>query len=49
MSKTYRDQPRSKHSDETPQKAIDRLRKAEAREDIREALAASQEATNAGK
>jgi hypothetical protein len=35
-----------KHADTTPQKAIDRLRKAEAQEDIREALAAPQEATN---
>lgn len=47
MSKTYKEQPRSKHTDETPQKAIDRLRMAEAHEDIREALQTSQEATNA--
>ena len=45
MSKTYKEQPRSKHTDATPQKAIDRLRMEEAREDIREALAAPQEAT----
>lgn len=49
MSKTYKEQPRSKSADATPQKAIDRLRMAEAQEDIREALAAPQEATNAGK
>ncbi len=46
MSKTYREQPRSKRTDETPQAAIDCLRKAEAQDDIREALAAPQEATN---
>lgn len=45
MSKTHR-QPRCTHEDETPQAALERLRKAEAEEDIREALAASQEATN---
>lgn len=45
MSKTYREQPRSKRTDATPQAAIDRLRKAEAQEDIREALTAPQEAT----
>lgn len=44
MSKTWKEQTRSKRTDETPQKAIDRLRMAEAREDIREALAAPQEA-----
>jgi hypothetical protein len=47
MSKTYKEQPRSKSSDKTPQKAIDRLRMSEAQEDIREALAVSQEATSA--
>jgi hypothetical protein len=46
MSKTYKEQPRSKSSDKTPQKAIDRLRMSEAQEDIREALA-PQEATSA--
>ena len=42
MSKTWRDH--TQRTTETPQKAIDRLREAEAREDIREALAAPQEA-----
>ncbi len=51
MSKTYKEQPRSKRTDETPPyrcagKAIDRLHMEEAHEDIREALAAPQEATN---
>jgi hypothetical protein len=45
MSKTWK-QPRSKNTHETPQKAIDRICKSEAREEIREALTAPQEATN---
>jgi len=45
MSKTWRDYtPRSQRTTETPQKAVDRLRESEAREDIHEALAAPQEA-----
>ena len=46
MSKTYKEQPRSKLNEETPQKVIDRLRMSEAQEDIREALAAPQEASS---
>ena len=46
MSKTWKEQPRSKCTDETPQKAIDRLHMEEAHEDIGEALAAPQEAIN---
>lgn len=46
MSKSWKEQPRSNSTDATPQKAIDRLRMEEAQEDIREALAAPQEATN---
>lgn len=44
MSKTHKEQPRTKRTTTTPQKAIDRLRDHEAQEDIREALAAPQEA-----
>lgn len=45
MSKTYRTTaPRTQRIAETSQKAIDRLRDAEAQEAIREALAAPQEA-----
>ena len=44
MSKTWKEQPRSKRADETPQMAIDRLVMQEAEKDIREALAAPQEA-----
>ena len=47
MSKTWRQQQKAKHTDTTPQKVIDWLRNAEAKNDIREALAASQEAPNA--
>lgn len=50
MSKTWKEEHRkhrTKHTEPTPQKAIDRLRMAEARKDIREALLAPQEATNA--
>lgn len=47
MSKTWRQQQKAKSTAATPQKAIDRLRNAEAKEDIRLALTASQEATNA--
>jgi len=43
MSKTYKEQPHSKRTDKTPQRAIDRLRMEEAHEDIREALVAPQE------
>lgn len=50
MSKTWKEEHRkhrTKHMEPTPQKAIDRLRMAEARKDIREALQTSQEATHA--
>lgn len=51
MSKTWKEEHKQRahagRTDETPQKAIDRLRMAEARKDIREALLAPQEATNA--
>jgi hypothetical protein len=43
MSKTWK-QPRTKKTDETPQKAIDRLCMREAEKDIRETLATPREA-----
>lgn len=46
MSKSWKEQLRSTRTDKTPQKAINRLRVEEAQEDIREALAAPQEATH---
>jgi hypothetical protein len=46
MSKTWAHrQPYTNESNGTPQAAIDRVRKAEARKEIREALQAPQEAT----
>jgi hypothetical protein len=43
MGKTWRDNtPRSQRTTETPQKAVDRLREAEAQNEIREALAVPQ-------
>ncbi len=48
MSKTWKEEHRkhrTKHTEPTPQKAIDRLRVVEAQRDIREALQAPQEAT----
>jgi hypothetical protein len=54
MSKTWnwpqgrpQGMPRHTRTAETPQAAIERLNKMEAEKDIREALAAPQEATNA--
>jgi hypothetical protein len=45
MSKTY-GKTHTKRVDQTPQKAIDRLRMEEAQEEIKEALIASEERTN---
>lgn len=50
MSKTWKEEHRkhrAKSTEPTPEKAIDRLRMEEAENEIREALAAPQEATNA--
>ena len=40
MSKTWKEQPKTTRTQETPQKAIDRLRDREAKEDIRAAVEA---------
>ena len=48
MSKTWKEDHRKHrvhHTESTPEKAIDRLRMAEAQKEIYEALAAPQEAT----
>lgn len=50
MSKTWKEdhrKHRAKSAEPTSEKAVDRLRMEEAEEDIREALHAPQEATNA--
>ena len=50
MSKTWKEeyrQHRAHHTEPTPEKAIERLRMAEAQKEIREALAATQEARTA--
>lgn len=47
VSKSWKDIPRKKVKDESPQATIDRLCKEEAEEDIREALTAPQEAPRA--
>jgi hypothetical protein len=45
MSKTRKEQPRSKRADESPEKAIQRITMREAAEDIKEALRTSREAS----
>jgi len=45
MSKTWKDYtPKSQRTSDTSEQAVNRLREAEAQEEIQEALAASQEA-----